>query len=73
MGDLDIAFVANIGDQGMQGFLIAEDCLHQMPELQQKVPDIDTLGGNQTQVQRQLQPAAGKDQRGQGRNAPEGW
>ena len=66
MGDLDIAFVANIGDQGMQGFLIAEDRLHQMPELQQKVPDIDTLGGNQTQVQRQLQPAAGKDQRGQG-------
>jgi len=46
--------------------LVAKCGLEQVHQLNPKVKHVYRLGSNQAQVQRQLQPAAGKDQIGQG-------
>ena len=65
-GDGRFGLVANGVDQRLQGGLIAKRGLHQVGQFDQKVHHIHRLRNDQAQVQRQLQPAAGKDQAGQG-------
>ncbi|MNT45826.1 hypothetical protein D3C72_1824280 [compost metagenome] len=64
-GHRKIAFVANAGHQFMQRLCIAEHRLDQMDQLHPEVEDIHRLRQDQAQIQRHLQPAAGKNQGGQ--------
>jgi hypothetical protein len=65
-GDRRGGLVADAGDQRLQRGLAAEGGFDQVPQLDQEVHHVHRLRGDQAQVQRQLQPAAGEDQVGQG-------
>ena len=66
VGDLNIAFVTDALDQGLQGGLVAHGRFEQMHQFHPKMEHVHGLRCDQAQVQRQLQPAAGKDEIGQG-------
>jgi hypothetical protein len=68
--DLDAGLVPNAVDQRLQRRLAAEGRFDQMHQLNPEMKHVDTLGRDQAQVKRQLQPAAGKDQ---GRGARRGF
>ena len=61
-----VRLVANAGNQNVKRSLAAKGRLNRVQQLQQKVNHIHTLSCNQSEVQGQLKPAAGKDQTGQG-------
>ena len=61
-----VCLVADAGDQLLQRRLAAEGRLQQVHQLDPEVKHVDRLRRDQAQVQRQLQPAAGENQAGQG-------
>jgi len=67
-GDLHTGVVTNAGDQRCQGLLVAKGRFNQVDQFHPEVIDVDALCRDETDVQGQLQPAAGKDEFGQGRD-----
>jgi hypothetical protein len=66
LGTQPAALVADAGDQRVQRVLVAERGFDEVRQLHPEVKDVHALRHDQAQVQRQLQPAAGKDEVRQG-------
>ena len=64
--DRNRGFVTNTGDQCLQCWLAAKSRFNQMHQLHDEMHHIHRLRCDQTQIKRQLQPAAGKNKSGQG-------